>query len=71
MPEFIDLRFRENKPKALVFSLGKRAFWACFRENWVYNFGQYSTVEMYLFNLNIWGQGDGATLLPSTAEKIW
>jgi hypothetical protein len=43
VPEFIDPRFRENKPKALVFSHWKRAFWA-FRENCFYNFGhrQYS-----------------------------
>ncbi len=40
VPEFIGLRFRENKPKTLVFSYRKRAFWACFRENCVYNFGQ-------------------------------
>ncbi len=39
VPEFIDPRFRENKPKTLVFSHRKRAFWACFRENCVYNFG--------------------------------
>jgi hypothetical protein len=39
VPEFIDPRFRENKPKTLIFSHRKRAFWACFRENWVYNFG--------------------------------
>jgi hypothetical protein len=32
------LKFRENKPKTLVFSHRKRAFWACFRENWVYIF---------------------------------
>jgi hypothetical protein len=32
IPEFIDPRFRENKPKTLVFSHSKRAFWACFRE---------------------------------------
>jgi hypothetical protein len=31
-------RFRENKPKTLVFSHKKRVFWACFRENRVYNF---------------------------------
>jgi hypothetical protein len=31
--------FHENEPKKLVFSHTKRAFWACFRENWVYNFG--------------------------------
>jgi hypothetical protein len=39
VPEFIDPRFRENKPKTLVFSHRKRAFWACFLENCVYNFG--------------------------------
>jgi hypothetical protein len=33
--------FHENKPKTLVFSHTKRAFWACFRENWVYNFGHW------------------------------
>jgi hypothetical protein len=38
VPEFIDPRFRENKPKTLVFSLRTPAFWACFRENRVYNF---------------------------------
>jgi hypothetical protein len=38
VPEFIDPLFRENKPKTLVFSHWKQAFWACFRENWVYNF---------------------------------
>ena len=41
VPEFIDPRFRENKPKTLVFSHWIRAFWACFRENWVYNFGHW------------------------------
>jgi hypothetical protein len=39
VPEFIDPSFRENKPKTLVFSHTKRAYWACFRENCVYNFG--------------------------------
>ncbi len=39
VPEFIDPRFRENKPKTLVFRHRKRAFWASFRENCVYNFG--------------------------------
>ena len=34
--------FHENKPKTLVFSHTKRAFWACFRENCVYNFGHSS-----------------------------
>jgi hypothetical protein len=40
--EFIDLHFRENKPKTLVFSHRKLAFWACFCENCVYNFGHWS-----------------------------
>jgi hypothetical protein len=31
--------FSENKPKTLVFYDWKWAFWACFCENWVYNFG--------------------------------
>jgi hypothetical protein len=31
--------FRETKPKSLVFNDLKRAFCACFRENWVYKFG--------------------------------
>jgi hypothetical protein len=35
VPEFIDPRFRENKPKMLVFSHRKRTFWACC----VFNFG--------------------------------
>ncbi len=34
--------FRENKPKTLVLYDWKRAFWACFRENWVYKFGHSS-----------------------------
>ncbi len=38
VPECIDPRFRESKPKTLVFSHRKRAFWACFA-NCVYNFG--------------------------------
>ncbi len=33
--------FRETKPKTLVFSHTKWAFWACFRENWAYNFGHW------------------------------
>jgi hypothetical protein len=31
--------FRENKSKTHVFSHRKQAFWACFRENWVYKIG--------------------------------
>jgi hypothetical protein len=31
--------FRENKLNTLVFSHAKRAYWACFPENWVYKFG--------------------------------
>ncbi len=32
--------FRENEPKMLVSNDWKRVFWACFREYWVYEFGQ-------------------------------
>ncbi len=39
--------FHENKPKTLVFSHTKRAFWACFRENWVYNFGHRERLSNY------------------------
>jgi hypothetical protein len=34
--------FCENKPKTFVFSHRKRAFSACFGENWVYKFGHSS-----------------------------
>ncbi len=34
--------FHVNKPKTLVFIHTKRAFWACYRENRVYNFGHWS-----------------------------
>ena len=33
--------FCENKPKMLVLYDWKRAFWVCFRENWVYKFGRW------------------------------
>ncbi len=46
VPEFIDPRFRENEPKTLVFSHRKRAFWACFRENYIYNFGHWNRNEL-------------------------
>jgi hypothetical protein len=36
VPEFLDPRFHENKPKTKI---KKIAFWSCFRENCVYNFG--------------------------------
>ncbi len=47
VPEFIDPRFRENKPKTLLFSHRKRAFSACFRENCVYNFGHRPIVSLH------------------------
>ncbi len=46
VPEFIDPRFRENKPKTLVFSHWKRRVWACFRENWVYNFRHWAVINV-------------------------
>jgi hypothetical protein len=33
--------FHEKKPQTLVFSQSIRAFCACFRENWVFNFGHW------------------------------
>ncbi len=39
--EFIDPVFAKKKPNTLVFSHRKRAFWTCFRENWVYKFGHW------------------------------
>jgi hypothetical protein len=42
--EFIDLVFRENKPKTLIFN---EVFWACFCENWVYKFGHWRLVLGY------------------------
>jgi hypothetical protein len=41
--------FHENKPKTLVFSHTKRAFWSCFRENWVYNFGHWCLMSSLTF----------------------
>ncbi len=35
--------FRENQPKSSFSIKWKRAFWACFRENWVYKFGHWLT----------------------------
>ncbi len=43
--------FRENKPKTLVLYDWKRAFWACFRENWVYKFGHKSRLYVLLVKL--------------------
>ncbi len=48
VPEFIDPHFRENKPKTLVFSHWEWAFWACFRENWVYNFGHWILIRSFV-----------------------
>ncbi len=59
VPEFIDPRFRENKPKTLVISNWKRAFWAGFRENWVYNFGHRQILPSWL---NVRQKADVTTL---------
>ncbi len=40
--------FRENKPKKLVLYDWKRAFWACFRKNWVYKFGHRTVATLAL-----------------------
>jgi hypothetical protein len=49
--------FPENQPKTLVFSHTKRAFWACFRENWVYNFGHSKFKLRSLLTLLVPGGG--------------
>ncbi len=61
VPEFIDPVFAKTSPKrngigplfakqakTLVFNYWKWAFWACFRENWVYKFrhGTYQTFSL-------------------------
>ncbi len=48
VPEFIDPVFAKTSPKTIVFSHRKRAFWACFRENWVYNFGHRTVATLVL-----------------------
>ncbi len=48
--------FRENQPKRSFSIKWKRAFWACFRENWVYKFGH---------RTQLWKPpGSGPLLLP-------
>ncbi len=42
--------FRENQPKRSFSIKWKRAFWACFRENWVYKFGH--CTRKYLLDVN-------------------
>jgi hypothetical protein len=63
VPEFIDPRFHENKPKTLVFSHRKRAFWACFRENRVYNFRRWPLTKrmknMPIFSSTLLTVSDG------------
>ncbi len=39
--------FRENQPKRSFSIKWKRAFWACFRENWVYKFGHWVVFSSY------------------------
>jgi hypothetical protein len=54
--------FCKNKPKKLFFNDLKRAFWACFRENWFYKFGHWWWKEIH----TAWG-GKGYTLHVHTA----
>ncbi len=47
-----------NKPKPLAFCHWKRAFWACFRENWVYKFGHWcSWASRIRIHHNLYGSG--------------
>ncbi len=62
--------FREKKPKTLVFSHTKRAFWACFCEYWVYNFGHGSNLrEDLIFFCYFWLQLTSPAPLPSERRK--
>ncbi len=65
VPEFIDPRFRENKPKRLVFSHWKRGVLACFRKNWVYNF-RHCNLSIHFLLLFLW-----ATATLSYFELHW
>ncbi len=56
--------FRENQPKRSFSIKWKRAFWACFRENWVYKFGHW-TAEFVL------GGGGGDNTLPRASKKSY
>jgi hypothetical protein len=52
VPEFIDPFFAKTSTnKTLVFNQWKRAFWACFRENWVYKFGHGNISELHIMTL--------------------
>jgi hypothetical protein len=44
--------FRENQPKRSFSIKWKRAFWACFRENWVYKFGHRCTKSLRVLFLH-------------------
>ncbi len=45
--------FRKNKPKTLVFSQWKRAFWAyCFHENCVYKFGHRTVIANFALTVS-------------------
>jgi hypothetical protein len=58
--------FHENKPKTLVFSHTKRAFWACFRENWIYNFGRTN-----VFSIRNWIKpGSTCCMISAEAELM-
>jgi len=45
--------FRENQPKRSFSIKWKRAFWACFRENWVYKFGHCCILPLVLLVVEI------------------
>ncbi len=45
--------FRENQPKRSFSIKWKRAFWACFRENWVYKFGHCSFSISFVYTRSV------------------
>jgi hypothetical protein len=60
LPKIYRPSFRENKPKKLAFDEWKRAFWACFRENWVYKIRTliYSIYRNYLVTQSFYANID-------------
>ncbi len=71
VPEFIDPRFPENKPKTLVFSHTKRAFWVCFRENRVYNFRHWTSVVVAGCERKPWARIFKLLRSPGNAYVAW
>ncbi len=79
VPELIDPVLRENKPRTLVFTHWKRAFWAFLRENWVCKFGhgrrkefaQFALKDGFIFSLQYLCACWGHHLIRYSFLKVW